>query len=127
MNEKRLIDANAVIRHFSNLERENEDALFTYEDVKRIIRNAPTAEPDIDVKLNSLNPSESDTIVAVIDYDRLSVSEIERLSDSICERAGNVPVIFIPKGVEFTVQNKTEVICELQTIIDRIEQEADDE
>lgn len=39
----RLIDADALIIFLYNIERfEDEDMLFTYEDVKKIIRDAPT-------------------------------------------------------------------------------------
>lgn len=40
----RLIDADAVIRFLANIQHVNEDRLFTYEEVKRIIRDAPTKE-----------------------------------------------------------------------------------
>lgn len=41
----RPIDADAFIRHISNIERfEDDDRLFTYEDVKKMIRDAPTLE-----------------------------------------------------------------------------------
>lgn len=40
-----LIDADAFIRHISNLERfEDDDRLFTYEDIKKMLRDAPTLE-----------------------------------------------------------------------------------
>lgn len=41
----RPIDADAFIRHISNIERfEDDDRLFTYEDVKKMIRDMPTIE-----------------------------------------------------------------------------------
>lgn len=40
----RPIDADAVIRFIVNIQRENEDRLFTYEEVKKFIRDAPTIE-----------------------------------------------------------------------------------
>lgn len=126
MNEKRLIDANAVIRHFSNLERENEDALFTYEDIKKIIRNFPTDTTNIDAKLYALNPSDSDIIVAVVDIERFSVKEIKQISDVIREKVRNANVIFTTKDIEFTLRDKSELLSELQTIIDQIKQEVHD-
>lgn len=41
----RPIDADAFIRHISNIEKfEDDDHLFTYEDVKKMIRDMPTIE-----------------------------------------------------------------------------------
>jgi len=41
----RPIDADAFIRHISNIERfEDDDRLFTYDDVKKMIRDMPTIE-----------------------------------------------------------------------------------
>lgn len=42
----RLIDADAVIRFIANIQHANEDRLFTYEEVKRIVRDAPTKEAE---------------------------------------------------------------------------------
>lgn len=49
----RLVDADAVIRFLDNIERfEDEDRLFTYEDVKKLIRETPTVEISAHPKTN---------------------------------------------------------------------------
>ena len=47
MQGVRLIDAGALIRYISNIERDDDDKLFTFEEIKKMLRNAPTIEPEV--------------------------------------------------------------------------------
>lgn len=127
MNKKRLVDANALIRHIANLERENEDALFTYEEVKRFIRNAPTDTTNLDAKLDVLQPSKNDIIVAEVDMEQFTAYEIQNIAKVIEERFSDIPVIFTTKDITFTVKDKNEFISELQKIIDKMRSDVSDE
>jgi response regulator RpfG family c-di-GMP phosphodiesterase len=127
MNEKRLVDANALIRHLANLERENEDTLFTYEEVKRFIRNAPTDTTNLDAKLDVLQPSKNDIIVAEVDMEQFTAYEIQNIAKVIEERFRDIPVIFTTKDITFTVKDKNEFISELQKIIDKMRSDVSDE
>lgn len=127
MNEKRLVDANALIRHLANLERENEDTLLTYEGVKRFIRNAPTDTTNLDAKLNVLQPSKNDIIVAEVDMEQFTAYELQNIAKVIKERFSDIPVIFTTKDITFTVKDKSEFISELQKIIDKMRSDVSDE
>lgn len=127
MNEKRLVDANALIRHIANLERENEDTLLTYEGVKRFIRNAPTDTTNLDAKLDVLQPSKNDIIVAEVDMEQFTVYELQNIAKVINERFRDIPVIFTTKDITFTVKDKSEFISELQKIIDKMRSDVSDE
>ena len=127
MNEKRLVDANALIRHLANLERENEDILFTYEEVKSFIRNTPTDTTNLDAKLDVLHPSKNDIIVAEVAMEQFTAYEIQNIAKVIKERIGDVPVIFTTKDITFTVKEKSEFISELQNIIDEMRGDVSDE
>ena len=127
MNEKRLVDANALIRHLASLERENEDTLFTYEEVKRFIRNAPTDTTNLDAKLDVLQPSKNDIIVAEVDMEQFTAYELQNIAKVIKERFSDIPVIFTTKDITFTVKDKSEFISESQKIIDKMRSDASDE
>lgn len=127
MNKKRLVDANALIRHIANLERENEGALFTYEEVKKFIRNAPTDTTNLDAKLDVLQPSKNDLIVAEVDMEQFTAYEIQNIAKVIEERFSDIPVIFTTKDITFTVKDKSEFISELQKIIDKMRSDVSDE
>jgi len=127
MNKKRLVDANALIRHIANLERENEDTLLTYEEVKRFIRNAPTDTTNLDAKLDVLQPSKNDIIIAEVDMEQFTVYEIQNIAKVIEERFSDIPVIFTTKDITFTVKDKNEVMSELQKIIDKMRSDVSDE
>lgn len=127
MNEKRLVDANALIRHLANLERENEDTLFTYEEVKRFIRNAPTDTTNLDAKLDVLQPSKNDIIIAEVDMEQFTAYELQSIAKVIDERFRGISVIFTTKDITFTVKDKSEFISELQKIIDEVRSDTSDE
>lgn len=127
MNEKRLVDANVLIRHLANLERENEDTLLTYEEVKRFIRNAPTDTTNLDAKLNVLQHSKNDIIIAEVDMEQFTAYELQSIAKVINERFRDIPVIFTTKDITFTVKDKSEFISELQKIIDKVRSDVSDE
>ena len=43
----RTIDAGALIRYISKIERDDDERLFTFEEIKKMLRNAPTIEPEV--------------------------------------------------------------------------------
>jgi hypothetical protein len=45
-----LIDRNASIRFISNIERDNEDRLFSFEEIKKMLRDAPAVNRWISVE-----------------------------------------------------------------------------
>lgn len=74
----------------------------------------------LSVDFSTLKPSDGDVIVAKIDVDSYTVKEMEIFYNTVRERVGDTPVIFVPKDIDFTVENKSEVISELQSIIDKL-------
>lgn len=74
----------------------------------------------LSVDFSTLKSSDEDVIVAKIDVDSYTVDDIEQIFSAISKRVGDTPVIFVPKYVNFTVESRSEVISELQNIINKL-------
>ena len=65
--------------------------------------------------------SDGEIIVARVNTDHIYTSEeTENIYKAISKQIGDAPVIFVPKDIDFTVKSKSEIISELQTIIDKL-------
>lgn len=59
----------------------------------------------LSVDFSTLKPSDGDVIVAKIDVDYYTVKkEMEIFYDTVRERIGDTPVIFVPKDIDFIVE-----------------------
>ena len=119
MNEKRLIDATALLNHLSVLSRENTDMEFLYRDFMKIVREMPTAQINLDAKLEALHLQDNDVLIVKIDTDSYSVKEIQAIADTINSRV-NHSTVFVSKDIDCSVRDKESLIEDLQRVIDRL-------
>lgn len=69
MNETRLIDATALLNYIASMQREDEDRVLTYDEVKKLIRDTPTKT--YEVKTSSWGrhvPSSAHKVPDVFEY-----------------------------------------------------------
>lgn len=74
----------------------------------------------LSVDFSTLKPSDGDVIVVKIDVDSCTEADIKQIFSAIRNRVGDTPMIFVPKDVDFTVESRSEVVSELQNIINKL-------